>query len=155
MNEQISMDELMKPQEKEITEIPVRNGYVKQIPEDVWENRCQICIHKRGAKNVPCDLSVVWRSCYDKLIPCRIISIAHCCDIPGECKSFAPRMDVYGICKTCKHSNHFHEGFCMKDGHAPEHQIYIGQDYGKECYRHDLCGCDDYEPDSYVKEGKY
>lgn len=155
MNEQISMDELMKPKEKEITEIPIHSGHVIQIPDDVWETRCKVCIHKNSERNIPCDLTEIWRSCYEKILPCRIIGIAKCCDIPGECKSFAPRLDASGFCRTCAHTSHFHDGYCMKADHAPEHQVCIGNDYGQEYYRHSLFVCDDYEPDQNVKEGRF
>ena len=158
MNQQISMDELLRKEDPPVkVEIPVaryENETVYTIPADVWEGRCRKCVHRNADENIPVPIRAVYKPQYTKIIPCRIMSISRPNDIPGECKSFAARMDVYGICKTCKHNSHFHEGFCMKVGHAPEHQIYIGQDYGRECYRHDLCGCDDYEPDNYVKEGQ-
>ena len=155
MIHQISINELIPKEEpKRETEIPATRYDGEKcytIPDDVWEGRCQLCIHKTGEKNIPVPLWAVHKRQYEAIIPCRIMSISRPNDHHGECMSFAPRMDVYGICKTCVHNNHFHEGFCMKGGHAPEHQIYIGHDYGKEQYRHDLCVCDDYKPDGYVK----
>ena len=159
MDLQISIDDLLRKDEPPVkVEIPVaryENETVYMIPEDVWEGRCQKCVHKNAEKNLPVPLWAVHRPQYSEIVPCRIMTVARPNDIPGECGSFTPRLDTYGICRTCIHTSHFHDGFCMKADHAPAHQVCIGCDWGQEYYRQSLSVCDDYEPDENVKEGRY
>lgn len=164
MNLQISIDELLRQEEPPVKiEIPVARDEketVYRIPEDVWEGRCQLCVHKNASKNIPIPLWAVHKPQFSEIIPCRIMAISRPNDRPGECMSFAPHMSTYGICETCKHNNIFHEGFCMKEDHAEQHRVFYGTDYGGDARkidyysRHRLSVCDDYEPDQYVKEGK-
>lgn len=160
---QISMDELLREEEQPAkAEIPVARydgEKIFMIPEDVWENRCRLCVHKRGPENIHVPLWAVHKAQYEKIIPCRIMGISRPNEMTGECMSFAPRSDVYGICGTCRHNAcEFHEGFCFKEDHAPQRRVFYGTNYGgdkrKVDYwgRHRLSVCDDYEPDQYVKE---
>lgn len=161
MIHQVSIDELIPKEEPKIeTEIPFARydgEKVYTIPDDVWETRCQLCIHKTGEKNVPIPLWAVHKRQYETIIPCRIMSICRPNDHPGECMSFAPRMDVYGICATCEHNNTFHDGFCMKEDHAEQRRVFYGTHYGGDdrkidyYSRHRLSVCDDYKPDEYAK----
>lgn len=153
-NLQISMDEILRQQEPEVRiEIPVQRSdgeKIYQIPQDVWENRCQICAHKNAGENRPIPLWAVHSYRFDKVIPCRIMSISRPNDRPGECMSFTPRHGLEGICETCKYNNYFHEGFCTKEGHAPQHRVYYGGNYGGDERKLDYYGrhrfsvCDDY-----------
>lgn len=157
---QISIDELIQAEKEQASEmvtlLPVTDSEtVYTIPCDVWEKRCSLCVHRNAVENIPVPLSAVHRQQYSELIPCRIMAVSRPNDIPGECRSFAPRMDTYGICRTCVYTSHFHEGYCMKENHAPAQRVYIGQDWGQEYYRQSLNVCDDYEPDMFVKEGKF
>ena len=162
MIHQMSIDELITKEEPKVQiQIPIASydgEKVYTIPDDVWNNRCQLCIHKTGSKNIPIPLWAVHKRQYEEIIPCRIMAISRPNDRPGECMSFAPRMDVYGICETCVYNNIFHEGFCMKEDHAPQRRMYYGTHYGGDdrkidyYSRHRLSVCDDYEPDQYVKE---
>ena len=161
MIHQISINDLIQKEEeqKQVT-IPVATysgERVYTIPEDVWESRCQICIHKNGQDNVQIPAWALYRQQYAGIIPCRIMGISRPNERPGECMSFAPVFGLYGICESCKHNNIFFEGFCTKEGHAPERRVYYGTDYGgdekKIDYygRHRLSICDDYEPDQWTK----
>ena len=165
MNDQISIFELMTdtstPHDHEIALPSAYSGEkVYVIPDDVWENRCSKCIHKNGPENWPVPFGAVYRQQYAELIPCRIMTISRPNDRPGECMSFAPRMDVFGICGTCKHDNIFCDGFCMKEDHAEQRRVFYGKDYGGDARkidyygRHRLSVCDDYEPDEYAREAK-
>ena len=166
MNGQISIEDLLREEEPppKKTEIPVSmhsGEKIYTIPDDVWEGRCRFCTHRNGAENIPVPLWAIYKPQYAEIIPCRILSICRPNDRPGECMSFAPRMDTYGICGTCRYNSIFHDGFCTKDDHAEERRVYWGTDYGGDARkvdyygRHRLSVCDDYAPDSYVKEGKY
>lgn len=163
MTQQISMYDLFREEKKpaEPVRIPVpkeATETVYTIPQDVFETRCRLCVHKRGAENIPVPLWAVHRPQYAEIIPCRIMAISRPNDKPGECMSFAPRFGLKGICESCRHNNIFHEGFCMKENHAEQHRVYWGTDYGGDARkvdyygRHRLSVCDDYEPDQYVKE---
>lgn len=122
------------------------------IPEDVWKTRCRYCGHRNAEKNVPIPASVVWRYAYEKVLPCRILTVARPNDRPGECMSFTPIHNLYGICATCKHDNCFMEGYCKKADHAEQRRVYWGKTYNndKPDYwgRHRLSVCDDYEPEA-------
>ena len=150
------MDDLLRQTEPPVKiEIPVYNGEkVYTIPNDVWENRCQICVHKNAEENRPIPLWAVHKYQYDNIIPCRIMSISRPNDRPGECMSFAPVYGLDGICESCYYNNMFVDGFCMKEDHAPQRRVYFGGDYGgderKLDYygRHRFCVCDDYKRDS-------
>lgn len=160
MIQQVSMyDVLAEGEPKKEIHLPEAPGErVYTIPEDVWATRCRICIHRNADKNAQIPISIVHKPYYEKLIPCRIMSVARPNEMPGECMSFAPRRDLYGICATCRHDNCFMDGFCDKPGHAEQHRLYYGQDYGgddrKRDYwgRHCLSTCDDYDPDEGVQE---
>ena len=125
---------------------------VYTIPEDVWNTRCRYCIHKNAEKNIPIPAGVIWRYSYEKVLPCRVMGVSRPNEMPGECMSFAPIHNLYGICATCKHDNCFHEGWCTKEDHAEQRRVFYGQDYGnaKADYwgRHRLSVCDDYDPES-------
>ena len=133
--------------------------YNRQILEMTAE-RCGIAPEylENAEENVPVPASAVHKYKYSDILPCRILGVCHPNDMPGDCMSFAPRMDVYGICATCKHSNQFHDGFCLKENHAEQRRVFYGKDYGgderKIDYygRHRLSVCDDYAPDEYVKK---
>ena len=159
MDFQISIDDLLKADDPPVkVEIPVakyENEKIYTIPDDVWTGRCRKCVHKNADENIPVPISAVHRQQYAEIIPCRIMAVSRPHDIPGECLSFAPRLDTYGICRTCVHTSHFHEGYCMKADHAPKRTVYMGKDYGQEYYRQSLSVCDDYDPDLNVKEGRY
>ena len=161
MRHQITIDDLLyeaEPRTKAVElPAPVAGEKVFTIPDDVWETRCQLCIHKNAEKNVSIPLWAVNSPHYSDVVPCLIMGVCRPNDRPGECMSFAPRIDCYGICGSCKHDNCFHEGFCMKDNHAPERRVYYGQTYGGDAKkldywgRHYLSVCDDYEPDEYAR----
>ena len=162
MNEQISMYDLMRAEEKPAKIVIPTASYdgerVYTIPNDVWEKRCRFCVHKNAEENVPIPLWAVHRRQYEEIIPCRIMAISQPNKRPGECMSFAPKMSTYGICETCKHNNIFHEGFCMKEGHAEQRRVCYGTHYGGDekkidyYSRHRLSVCDDYKPDDYADE---
>lgn len=161
MDLQISIDDLLRKEEPPAkVEIPIARFETEKIytiPDDVWEERCSICVHKNGAENIPIPMWAIHKHQFAEMIPCRILSICRPNDKPGECMSFRPRMDTYGICETCVHNNQFWEGFCMKEDHAEQRRVYWGKDFGgddrKVDYwgRHSLSVCDDYEPDLYCK----
>jgi len=162
MDGQISFDDLIREEEErtreKVTLPPVADSRIEKaytIPDDVWEGRCRYCVHKNAEENAPVPMDVVHKQQYAELIPCRIMAVSRPNDTPGECMSFAPRMDTYGICRTCVYTSHFHEGYCRKADHATAHQVYCGQDWGQEYYRQSLSVCDDYEPDQNVREGRY
>ena len=142
MDGQISIDELLtevKPREKvEIPKALYETTNVYRIPDDVWENRCRLCVHKNAEENVPVPRELVYRPQYAEVIPCRIMTVASMNGVTGECMSFTPRIDVGGICRSCVHTSYFHDGYCRKDGHAPKRQVYRGQDWGQEYYRESL-----------------
>lgn len=121
-----------------------------EIPDDVWEERCQWCIHRTGNENRKIPKAWAFRYQHDKDKPCRIMGIAKMDEIPGECRSFAPNK-IYGICMTCEHDNCFHEGFCLHDGQPNKRQVYIGQGYQNEAYYgvHRLSTCDAYTPSPF------
>lgn len=120
---------------------------ILKIPDDVWEGRCQWCFHRVSDENRAIPYSWTYQCFHQKDLPCRIISICRCDDIPGECKSFTPH-HIYGICMTCRHDNYFHEGFCTRDEQPNKRQVFIGQGYQNEPYYgcHRLSTCDAYEP---------
>lgn len=161
MRNQITIDDLLceaEPREKAVElPAPVAGEKVFTIPDDVWETRCQLCRHKNAEKNVPIPLWAVHSPHYSDVVPCLIMGVCRPNEMSGECMSFAPRIDCYGICGSCKHDNYFHEGFCMKENHGPERRVYYGQTYGgdekKLDYwgRHYLSVCDDYKPDEYAR----
>lgn len=162
---QISMEELLQKDEPHIRiEIPVaQDGTEKiyMIPDDVWENRCQICTHKNGAENIPVPIWAVHKQQYADIIHCRIMSISRPHDRQGECMSFRPKIfEVCGICESCKFNNQFADGFCTKKDHGEQHRVYWGSDYGgderKKDYwgRHTLSVCDDYQPNKFIEEAK-
>ena len=162
MNQQISMDELLKQEQEPIEPIYVRTGekcYL--IPDDVWENRCRLCIHKNAEKNALIPHRYVYKPYYTKLVPCRILTVARPNDMPGECMSFSPRLDTYGICETCVYNNQFSERFCRKANHGKQHRVYWGKEFGGDektrdyWGRHRFSACDDYEPDENVKNGVF
>lgn len=139
--------------EPEITVPAAAEGErVYTIPEDVWKTRCRYCLHRNAEKNVPIPDGVVWRYSYEKVLPCRIITICRPNDMPGECMSFAPIYNLYGICATCVSNNCFVEGFCTKADHAQQRRVYWGQTYNNNqpdyWGRHRLSVCDDYVPDA-------
>lgn len=161
MRNQITIDDLLceaEPREKAVElPAPATGERVLTIPDDVWETRCAYCVHKNAEKNIPIPARVVYVYRYDKLLPCHIMGICRANDKPGECMSFAPRYDCYGICATCKHNNSFYDEFCMKEDHAPQRRVFYGMTYGgderKLDYygRHALSVCDDYEPNEYAR----
>lgn len=159
MEKQISIDDLMrKPEKVEIPE-PAIGENVFTIPADVWANRCQLCVHKRGKENIPVTLYMIEKNWFHDVIPCEIMLLNdNMYEMPGECMNFEPGARCYGICGSCEHDNSFVEGFCMKEDHAPQRRVYYGADYGgdakkKDYYsRHRFCVCDDYEPDEFARE---
>jgi hypothetical protein len=156
---QISIFDMMREQEakepegKEPPERPVAADWerVYRIPDDVWETRCQLCVHKNADDNIPIPASAIHRGQYERILPCRILSLSRMDKMPGECMSFSPKHGTPGICDSCRYNNIFHDGFCMKDDHAQQRRVYYGTDYGgderKVDYysRHRLSVCDDYE----------
>ena len=158
IHKQISMDEIMNPP-KEVKIPEVTGPDAIRIPDDVWENRCMKCVHRCAKNNNPVSKDMLWRSWnYEGIIPCKILGLAKCNDMPGECLSFEPSIWMYGICGSCEHDNNFFDGFCMKKDHAPQRRVCYGTDYGgderkKDYYsRHRFCVCDDYKPNEYVRE---
>lgn len=156
---QISFDDLMKdePRKVEIPE-PQQGEKVYIIPQDVWENRCRMCVHKNSSENIPVTLYMIEKPWFNNVIPCRIMRLnEHMHDTPGECMNFEPGIRCYGICASCKYDNIFYEGFCMKENHAPQRRVMYGKDYGgeprkKDYYsRHRFSVCDDYAPDEYAR----
>ena len=145
---QVSMDELLREDKKEVLP-PLVGNRIFKIPDDVWENRCQICSFKMADKNIPCDMRMIEKPMYEKLLPCRILRLARF-DGHGECESFFIKDDTPGFCCSCKYSNSFCDGYCEKKNHAPELQkIMKGWAYGeKKDYwgKHRLSVCDDYKP---------
>lgn len=164
MNRQMSIDDLLRedePQVKIETLTPQYDGEkIYQIPEDVWENRCRICVHKNAEENRPIPLWAVYKYQYDSVKPCKIMGIARMNDRPGECMSFNPRFGTPGICESCRYSNQFFDGFCTKEDHAPQRRVYWGGDFGGDERKRDYWGrhrfsvCDDYEMHSVFKEAK-
>ena len=162
MNEQISMDDLMRAEDKPEKIVIPTSKYdgekVYTIPEDVWKSRCRFCVHKNAEENVQIPAWAVYKRQYEEIIPCRIMAISHPNERPGECMSFAPKMSTYGICETCRHNNIFTDGFCMKADHADQRRVCYGKHYGGDerkidyYARHRLSVCDDYEPDQYADE---
>lgn len=165
MQNQISIDELLRESEPPVkVEVPVARNEtetVYSIPDDVFAERCKYCVHKMGSENIPIPLWAVHKRQYENIIPCKIMAISRPNDRPGECMSFAPRIDVYGICATCKGNSFFHNGFCLKENHGKQRRVFYGTHYGGDARkidyyaRHRLSVCDDYEPNQYVKtEGR-
>ena len=163
MNDQISIDDLLRAEEKPakiVIPIAKYDGEkIYTIPEDVWEKRCRFCMHRRGLENIPVPIWAVHTVRYEEIIPCRIMAISHPNERPGECMSFTPKITTYGICATCRHNAwEFHEGFCFKEDHGEQYRVCFGQHYGgsdkKIDYyaRHRLSRCEDYEPSEYVDE---
>lgn len=150
---QISIFDVMqgdKKAEVQTVEIPApdESRRVYRIPADVWETRCAICVHKNGPENIPCDIWIIERPMYAELIPCRIMRLFRD-DVPGECHNFTLRHDVKGTCKSCRHNNQFHDGYCMKEDHATKRRVYgLGNTYNcphPDYYSdHILSVCDDY-----------
>ena len=123
---------------------------IYEIPEDVWEGRCQWCRHRQGNENRKVPAAWLGVYAHDKDLPCRIMSVSRPNDILGECRSFAPN-HIYGICATCKNDSIFEEkGYCDKDEQPNKRQVFVGQGYKNEAYWgvHRLSTCDGYEPDS-------
>lgn len=147
-------------EEPEAVTLPEADGKCYTIPADVWENRCRFCVHKHAEENKPVPMWAVHKPMYQHLIPCRILSVANLHERPGECMSFAPRMDCYGICESCIHDNMFADGFCLKKDHAEQRRVFWGQCYSvdeklKDYYgRHRLSVCDDYMPDQYARRNE-
>lgn len=119
---------------------------MSEIPQDVWENRCRWCIHRQAEENRPVTKQEIWRG---RELPCRIMGIAQCDEVDGECLDFAPNQ-IYGICKTCEHNNSFHPGYCLRDEQPNKRQVFIGHraythkpDYW---HVHELSTCDAYSP---------
>lgn len=141
---QISIYELLP--EEPATE-HVLSGKVYEIPNEVWQNRCQACVHKNSGENIPCDMTMIERPMFESVLPCRILRLCMF-DIAGECKSFAPKYGTPSICDSCQYNNIFHPGYCMKEDHAPKRRVYMsGVRYGtKDDYYsdHRLSVCDDY-----------
>ena len=102
---QLSFSDLMAEEPETVT-LP-EGGKCYTIPADVWENRCRFCVHKHAEENQPVPMWAVYKPMYSHLIPCRILTVANLHERPGECMSFAPRMDCYGICETCIHNSIF------------------------------------------------
>ena len=152
MNVQISFDDLIREEDGKVTLPDASRGKVYKIPDDVWETRCKFCVHKHAEENASIPMDVVYRPMYSHLIPCRIMTVSHPNEKPGECMSFAPKPDTYGICETCKHNNIFADGFCLKKDHAEQRRVFFGQSYNggerlQDYYgRHRLSVCDDYDP---------
>lgn len=151
MNRQISFDDLIMEDEEKVT-LPDSEGCkAYRIPDDVWENRCRFCVHKHAEDNRPIPMDVIHRPMYSHMIPCRIMTVSRPNDKPGECMSFAPKADTYGICETCKRNNIFADGFCLKKDHAEQRRVFFGESYSaderlRDYYgRHRLSVCDDYE----------
>lgn len=121
------------------------------IPDEIWEKRCRFCTHKNAAENIPVPVSWLGKYQYDRIIPCRIISLFHT-EKTGECVNFHPEFFTGGICYSCRHNNRFHEGFCTKEDHAPQRRVYYADGFGGDekhrdyWGRHVQCVCDDYEP---------
>ena len=124
-------------------------GAIYEIPDDVWEGRCQWCRHRQGNENRKIPGAWLGMYAHDKDLPCRIMSVSRPNDILGECRSFAPN-HIYGICATCKHDSIFGEDHCDRDEQPNKRQVFIGQGYQNEAYWgvHCLSTCDNYEPDS-------
>ena len=163
MNEQISMDDLLRAEEEPRKVVIPTSRYdgekIYTIPDDVWEKRCRFCVQKNGPENIQIPIWAVHKAQYEKIIPCKIMAISHPNKMPGECMNFAPKITTYGICATCKHNGpEFHEGFCFKEDHAEQRRVCYGQRYGGDerkidyYARHRLSVCDDYEPHEYVDE---
>lgn len=164
MTEQISIDDLLREEEKPVKIVIPSSSYtgerVYTIPDDVWKTRCNLCVHKNGAENIPVPLRALHKQQYSEIIPCRIMSVSRPNDKPGECMSFRPKLfEVAGICESCIHNSQFAEGFCTKKDHAEQLRVYWGKDFGGDernrdyWGRHTLSVCADYEPNQYVKEG--
>ena len=159
MTRQISIDELLRPVVKIEIPLPMSDEEkIYTIPQDVWETRCIHCEHKNASENRPIPSWAVWKHQYSEIIPCRIMTLSHPGrEMTGECMSFAPKLKTPGICYSCEHSNCFHEGFCMKEDHAPQRRVFYGTNYGgdeknKDYWsRHVLSICDDYKPNHFVE----
>ena len=160
---QISIDDLLREKETPSKVVIPSSGpgeKVYRIPEDVWETRCSLCVHKHAQENIEVPLWAVHKPQYSGIIPCRIMTISRPNERPGECMSFTPRIDCYGICETCEHDNIFSEGFCMKKDHAEQHRVFYGMDYGGDerkidyYSRHRFCVCADYEPNKYARRNR-
>lgn len=121
-----------------------------KIPEDVYETRCQYCLHGLpGAQNIEIPDDKLFYHNFAKNSPCQVIGIAQCDKVEGECLSFHPN-PMFGICEYCAFNNSFHTGYCtFPGGAANKRRVYLGwrgggfrDDYWGE---HSLFTCDHYQ----------
>ena len=118
-----------------------------KIPDDVYEGRCRYCIQYTGEENGEIPDEKVFVPYYSRKAACRILGIAQCSKVPGECLSFAPE-PIFGICQYCEHSNSFAEGYCtVPGGPKGKRRVYLG--YYAD---HALFTCDKYKASSCWKD---
>lgn len=134
-----------------------------KIPDDIYNNRCQYCIHFiEDKENREIQRHEIWR-CSDNPCPCKIQSIAqykhqeHDEDwrefwyVPyddGECRSFTP-LYGYPICYYCEYHNSFmkEQEYCTI---TPKNRriAVIGNQYGGEHWQYAYMICDKWKLDS-------
>ena len=124
-----------------------------KIPDDVYEGRCRYCIQYTGEENGEIPDEKVFVPYYSRKAACRILGIAQCSKVPGECLSFAPE-PIFGICQYCEHSNAFAEGYCtVPRGPKEKRRVYLGWGNGDGYYAdHALFTCDKYKVSSFWKD---
>lgn len=124
-----------------------------KIPDDVYEGRCRYCIQYTGEENGEIPDEKVFVPYYSQKAACRILGIAQCGKVPGECLSFAPK-PIFGICKYCEYTNSFTEGYCMAPGGPKgKRRVYLGCSVGGSYYAdHALFTCKKYKVSSRWKD---
>lgn len=116
------------------------------IPDDIWEKRCRLCVHRSSNLNWPFPVSCIDRPGER---PCRIIRFFRS-EKQGECINFMPNHDARGTCYSCKYNNQFFDGFCEKKNHAEQRRVYYAKDLGGDQKKRDYWGrhiqsvCNDY-----------
>ena len=128
-----------------------------RIPDDVFATRCPYCKHRQpGIENIDIPEGALWRVPWRTKLPCGILGICQCNDVPGECLSFTPN-PMFGICMYCEHNNSFHDGFCTVPGGATnKRRVFLGwragggrPDYWGD---HALFTCDRYRVNACWKD---
>lgn len=124
-----------------------------RIPNNVYLTRCRFCIHGRPhTENREIPEDKLFYYCWTKDAPCRIIGIAQCMEISGECLSFKPNA-MFGICQFCAFNNPFCNGYCtFPGGPQNKRKVFLGYscrgDYWSE---HALSTCDRYQTEHTCK----
>lgn len=129
------------------------SGGVK-IPDDVFTTRCRYCGHgQTGAENKEIPDDKLFIHFWAKQSPCRIIGIAQCDKVQGECLDFKPN-PMFGICEYCTFTNSFHPGFCTApSGPVNKRRVFLGWSGIGDYYSvHALFTCDRYRVNELWKD---